>query len=130
MGSKDRSDKGIHQKILDAKRERRWQDAVAVIKEVRSTGRKLPLASYNCAIDACGKAKQVDQALSLFEELVRGRTGGLPVHPPSPAPSVPGAHARPGRLPSPTPRRSRSPLPHPSFSPSARFHLGRLRLAA
>ena len=39
-------------------------------QDAKNSGRKLPLASYNAAIDACGKAKQVDRALGLFDDLI------------------------------------------------------------
>jgi pentatricopeptide repeat protein len=59
-----------HQRILAAKKEGAWQDAVNSIAEMREAGHTLSTVSYNAAIDACGKAKQVGRALELFDELV------------------------------------------------------------
>lgn len=59
-----------HQRILAAKKEGHWQDALNIIAEMRGQGHTLGTVSYNAAIDACGKAKQVTRALELFDELV------------------------------------------------------------
>ena len=59
-----------HQRILAAKKEGQWQEALNIIAEMREQGHSLGTFSYNAAIDACGKAKQVVRALELFDELV------------------------------------------------------------
>ena len=62
--------RSAHQRILAAKKEGQWQDALNIIAETRAAGQSLGTVSYNAAIDACGKAKQVNRALELFDELV------------------------------------------------------------
>ena len=62
--------RSAHQRILAAKKEGQWQDALNIIAEMRAAGHSLGTVSYNAAIDACGKAKQVNRALELFDELV------------------------------------------------------------
>ena len=59
-----------HQRILAAKKEGQWQDALAIIADTRAAGHCLGTVSYNAAIDTCGKARQVNHALELFDELV------------------------------------------------------------
>ena len=61
--------RAAHQKILECKRDQLWREAVATIAEMRQEGTPLSTVSYNAAIDACGKAKQVQTALELFDEL-------------------------------------------------------------
>ena len=62
--------RSAHQRILVCKKEGHWQDAVNILTDMREYGRNLGTVSYNAAIDACGKAKQVGRALELFDELV------------------------------------------------------------
>ena len=65
-----------HQRILAAKKEGQWQEALNIIAEMREQGHSLGTFSYNAAIDACGKAKHVGRALELFDELVQ--VGNVP----------------------------------------------------
>ena len=62
--------RSAHQRILAAKKEGQWQDTLSIIAEMRAAGHSLGTVSYNAAIDACGKAKQVNRALELFDDLV------------------------------------------------------------
>ena len=55
---------------MAAKKEGQWQDTLSIIAEMRAAGHSLGTVSYNAAIDACGKAKQVNRALELFDDLV------------------------------------------------------------
>lgn len=57
-------------RILLCKKERKWQDAIAILSNARMEGAPLSTVSYNAAIDCCSKAKQVRVALELFDELV------------------------------------------------------------
>lgn len=68
--------RAAHQRILECKRDGKWQEAVATITDMRNEGTPLSTVSYNAAIDACGKAKHVDRALELFDELYR--VGNVP----------------------------------------------------
>ena len=43
-----------------------WQETLNIIAESRNAGHVLGTVSYNAAIDACGKATQVNKALELF----------------------------------------------------------------
>ena len=58
------------------KREKKWQEAVAVLDDMRESGHTLGTVSYNAVIDACGKAKQVDKCLELFDQL--HKAGNVP----------------------------------------------------
>jgi pentatricopeptide repeat protein len=57
-------------RILLCKKERKWQDAIAILSKARMEGAPLSTVSYNAAIDCCSKSKQVRVALELFDELV------------------------------------------------------------
>lgn len=59
-----------HQRILSAKKDGAWDVAVDILYDMKGKGRNMGTVSYNAAIDACGKAKRVDRALELFDELV------------------------------------------------------------
>jgi pentatricopeptide repeat protein len=62
--------RSAHQRILVCKKDGDWQEAVNILTDMRVSGRNLGTVSYNAAIDACGKARQVGRALGLFDELV------------------------------------------------------------
>ena len=68
--------RSAHQRILQCKKDGSWQDACQILAEMRDSGRNLGTVSYNAAIDACGKSKQVGRALELFDELVQA--GNVP----------------------------------------------------
>ena len=68
--------RSAHQRILQCKKEGHWQDAIQILTEAAASGRNLGTVSYNAAIDACSKAKQVGRALELFDELVQA--GNVP----------------------------------------------------
>ena len=65
-----------HQSILACKRDMRWKDACGILRNVHTDGRRPLAESCNAAIDLCGKAKQLEHAMSLFDFMLE--VGNVP----------------------------------------------------